>query len=73
MKITITIIKKSPVHITFQVFVNGALSGSLVLRNEEFSQFMEVLQPDKIRDNVEAAKSFQEMGEGLERLNNPNK
>ena len=52
MKISITITKKSPVHINFQVFVNGALSGSLVLRNEEFRPFMAVLQPDIIRDNL---------------------
>jgi hypothetical protein len=51
MKITLTINKKTPVHITFQVFVNGALSGLLVLRNEEFEQFCEILQPDIIRDD----------------------
>lgn len=51
MKISITITKKTPVHITFQVFVNGALSGSLVLRNEEWEQFMAILQPDRIRDD----------------------
>lgn len=51
MKITLTITKKTPVHITFQVFVNGGLSGSLILRNEEFNQFCEIMQPDRIRDD----------------------
>lgn len=50
MKITITVYRKTPIHIEFRVFVNGALSGSLVLRNEEFEQFMAILQPNKIRD-----------------------
>lgn len=50
MKITITITKKTPVHVTFTVFVNGARSGELVLRLEEWEQFMEILQPDTIRD-----------------------
>jgi len=70
-KITITITKKTPVHITFQVFVNGGLSGSLILRNEEFDDFTERVKPEKIRDNVEAVQSYKEMGEGLERLHNP--
>ncbi len=68
MKITVTIMKKSPIHIHFNVFVNGALSGSLVLRNEEWEQFMAILQPEKIRDNVEAVQSYKDMGEGLDRL-----
>lgn len=52
MRISITITSKNPVHIRFNVFVNGALSGELTLRNEEWSQFMEVLQPDKIYNNT---------------------
>lgn len=50
MKISITISRKTLSHIEFRVFINGTLSGNLILRNEEFAQFMEILQPDKIRD-----------------------
>lgn len=52
MKITVQIEKKNPVHITFGLFVNGGKSGTLVLRIDEWSQFMEILQPDKITDNT---------------------
>lgn len=52
MKISITIKKKNPAHITFQVFINGGLSGELILRNEEWEQFMEILQPNEIRDET---------------------
>ena len=51
MKITINIIGGNPAHITFDVFVNGARSGELILRQEEFHQFMELLQPDEIHDD----------------------
>lgn len=54
MKITVTITQKNPAHITFDVFVAGARSGSLVLRNEEWQPFMEILQPDKIYDYTSA-------------------
>ncbi len=50
MKITVTITVKTPMHVTFSMFVNGGYSGSLILRNEEWEQFMSILQPDKIRD-----------------------
>lgn len=48
MKITLNIIKKSPSHIAFDVFVNSGNSGQLTLRNEEWEQFCEILQPDGI-------------------------
>lgn len=60
MIITITVTKKNPIHITFQVFVNHGLSGSLILRNEEWGQFMAILQPDKIRDNTDEQDEIQE-------------
>ncbi len=50
MKISVTITRKTPVHITCRLFVNGGLSGELILRNEEWVQFMEILQPDVIRE-----------------------
>lgn len=50
MKVSIQITKKTPVHIYFDVFINGARSGGLILRNEEWEQFMAILQPDTIRD-----------------------
>lgn len=53
MKISMTIFKKTPLHISFRVHVNGGLSGSLTLRNEEFEQFCEIIQPDKIYDDYE--------------------
>lgn len=48
MKIILTLTKKTPVHTTFQVFVNGGLSGSLILRNEEWEQFCELIKPERI-------------------------
>jgi len=51
MRITINILKGNPAHITFDVFVNGGNSGTLILRQDEFHQFMEILQPDEIHDD----------------------
>jgi len=58
MKITIDILKGNPAHITFGVFVNGAKSGDLVLRQEEFHQFMEILQPDEIHDDKQKLETL---------------
>lgn len=51
MKLTITIKRKTPIHITFALFVNGSLSGEFVLRNDEWEQFMAIIQPEAIRDD----------------------
>ncbi len=39
----------SPSHTNFRVFVNGGLSGSLVLRNEEYSSWLSTLEVGCIR------------------------
>lgn len=52
MRITITITKKTPVHVTFYIFVNGGRAGEIILRNDEWQYFMELLQPDKITDET---------------------
>lgn len=52
MKITITIHQKSPVHTGLRLHVNGALSGNLVLRNEEYDDFVMRIKPERIYNNV---------------------
>ena len=53
MRITITITERNRMHIRFGLFVNGAHSGQICLRQEEWNAFMEILQPDTIYDNTE--------------------
>ena len=48
MKITFTITSQNPVHVSFNIHVNGGLAGSLVLRVEEFEEFRRLLKPSKI-------------------------
>ncbi len=50
---TLTIYKMTPVHIYFQIHVNHALAGSIVLRLEEFEHFKECLKPEKIYNNCD--------------------
>lgn len=52
MIVTVTITKKNPIHINFNIHVNHALSGSLVLRIEEWEPFLSLIQPDKIWDDT---------------------
>lgn len=51
MKISITITKKSPVHIGLRVHINGGLSGTLVLRNEEYQDFIDRIKPNRVYDD----------------------
>lgn len=46
MKITIATTKKGT-HEHFELYVNGAHSGSLVMRNEEFQEFLDILEKGK--------------------------
>jgi len=50
MKITLTITDKNPVHIRFNVHINGGLAGNLTLRNEEYEDFISRVKPDKVYD-----------------------
>ena len=51
MRTSITITDINPVHTSFAIFVNGARAGSMVLRNEEFQPFLEMVKPDHLYDN----------------------
>lgn len=53
MKINIKIINGNRAHITFDVFVNGARSGQLILRQEEFYEFTDMLEPEEIDDPLQ--------------------
>lgn len=61
MKISFTITNKTPVHISFSIHVNGGYAGSMTLRNEEWVQWCEITQPDKIYDNVEPEKAIADL------------
>lgn len=50
MKITVRKENQNPVHTTLRVWVNGALSGTLVLRNEELDFVLGRLQPESIEE-----------------------
>ena len=52
MKISLTITKKSPVHIGLRVHINGGLSGNLVLRNEEYEDFIARVKPERVYDDI---------------------
>jgi len=58
MKISVTIIERNPIHTTFRVFVNGGLSGKLILRNEEYEEFITRIKPDRIRDETMQKRSI---------------
>jgi len=50
MRITLTVTQRNPAHTTFSIHINGGLSGSLILRNEEYGDFIDRVNPDKIYD-----------------------
>lgn len=52
MRISIEVKKQSPVHTTIAVFVNGAYSGSLVLRNEEVREFRTIISAVAEEDEI---------------------
>ena len=58
MRLTLTITRKTPIHIHLDVHINHGRSGSLILRNEEFEQFCEIMKPDKIYDNKPLTKTI---------------
>lgn len=51
MRITVKKENITPVHTTLRVWVNGALSGTLVLRNEEVDFIIGRLQPSEIEED----------------------
>ena len=50
MKITMRIEFENPVHSKISVWVNGGLSGDLILRNEEVEDMIRLLKPEHIWD-----------------------
>ena len=50
MKVTIKIESENPAHSQILVWVNGGLSGKLVLRREEVEDMIRLLKPAQIWD-----------------------
>jgi hypothetical protein len=44
MRFRFVIDNVNPVHTRFRVFVNGGLSGSLILRNEEWNDWLNTME-----------------------------
>ncbi len=53
MRVSLTVHHKSPSHVSFRVHVNGGLAGELVLRNDEYLDFVKKCDIDKVYGNEE--------------------
>lgn len=49
MRIHLRVTDSNPAHTRFIVFVNGASAGNLVLRNDEFQEFREIVAKEDNR------------------------